>query len=64
MLTKLIEGGAVARVGGDVVTVLKTKGKAGEDWQVILPEHVCLDAAPEVIPIDVVFEDGELIVVT
>jgi 23S rRNA pseudouridine1911/1915/1917 synthase len=63
MLGKLIEGGAVARVGGDVVTKLKTKGKAGEEWQVLLPEPVALEAEPEDIPIEVVYEDDDLILV-
>ncbi len=63
MLTKLIENGSVSRVGGDVVTVLKTKGQAGEEWQVIMPEPVSLDAEPEDIPIDVIYEDDDLIVV-
>lgn len=63
MLAKLIEGGSVARVGGEVVTVLKTKGKAGEEWQVILPKPVALEAQPEDIPIEVIYEDDDLIVV-
>ena len=63
MLGKLIEGGSVARVGGDPVTVLKTKGKAGEAWQVILPKPVALEAEPEDIPIEVVYEDDDLILV-
>jgi len=63
MLGKLIEGGSVARVGGAVVTKLKTKGKAGEEWQIILPKPVTLDAEPEDIPIEVVYEDDDLILV-
>lgn len=63
MLTKLIEGGAVSRIGGDPVTVLKTKGKAGEDWQILLPKPTTLEAEPEDIPIEVVYEDDDLILV-
>lgn len=63
MLTKLIEGGSVSRVGGAPVTKLKTKGIAGEAWQVILPKPVTLDAEPEDIPIEVVYEDDDLILV-
>ncbi len=63
MITKLIESGAVARVGGDVVTKLKTKGKVGEEWQVILPKPVSLEAEPEDIPIEVIYEDDDLILV-
>jgi 23S rRNA pseudouridine1911/1915/1917 synthase len=63
MLTKLIEGGSVRRVGGEIVTTLKTKGKEGEEWQVILPIPVALEAEPEDIAIEVVYEDDDLIVV-
>ena len=63
MLTKLIEGGSVSRVGGAPVTTLKTKGKAGEEWQVMLPKPAALEAEPEDIPIEVVYEDDDLIVV-
>jgi 23S rRNA pseudouridine1911/1915/1917 synthase len=63
MLGKLIEGGSVSRIGGDPVTVLKTKGQAGEEWQVILPKPVTLEAEPEDIPIEVVYEDDALILV-
>ncbi len=63
MLTKLIEGGAVSRAGGDPVTVLKTKGKAGEEWHIILPKPATLEAEPEDILIEVVYEDDDLIVV-
>ena len=62
-ITKLIEQGAVSRVGGGVVTVLKTKGLAGEEWQVLLPEPAPLEAVAQDIPIEVVFEDEHLIVV-
>ncbi|MFK5998448.1 MAG: RluA family pseudouridine synthase [Rhodobacterales bacterium] len=63
MLTKLIENGSVARLGGDIVTKLKTKGKAGEAWQVILPAPTTLKAEPEDIPVEIIYEDGDLIVV-
>lgn len=63
-LGKLIETGAVSRVGGsDPVTVLKTQGRAGEEWQIALPVAVPLEAVAQDIPIDVVYEDDALIVV-
>lgn len=63
MLVKLIEGGAVSRLSGEVVTKLKTKGQPGEMWQVRLPEPEPLTVAAENIPLDVVYEDDDLIVV-
>lgn len=62
-LSKLIGAGAVARVGGDAVTVLKTQGIEGEEWSVVIPEAVPLEAVAQDIPIDVVYEDDDLIVV-
>jgi len=62
-ITKLIEQGAVSRLNGTVVSVLKTKGQAGEPWQIILPEPAPLEAIAQDIPIEVVFEDEHLIVV-
>ncbi len=62
-LGKLIEAGAVMRENGEVVTVLKTKSRAGEVWLISPPEVGEIVARPENIPIDVIFEDGELIVV-
>jgi len=60
---KLIEQGAVRRVGSDVVTVLKTKGVAGEEWQIDMPAPAPLLAVAQDIPVEVVFEDEHLIVV-
>ncbi len=62
-LGKLIEEGAVAREGGDVVRALKTKAVEGEVWLITLPKAVDVEAQPEDIPLDVVFEDDDLIVV-
>jgi len=62
-LGKLIEQGAVAREDGTVVTALKTKSKEGEVWLVTLPEATEIEAGPEDIPIEVVYEDEDLIVV-
>lgn len=62
-LGKLIEEGAVSRESGVVVTTLKTKTTEGEVWLIDLPEATELEAGPEDIPLDVVYEDGDLIVV-
>lgn len=61
---KLIEQGAVSRVsGGDPVLVLKTQGVEGEEWRVEIPVPTPLEAVAQDIPIDVIYEDAELIVV-
>ena len=63
-LGKLIEGGAVTRLSdGMVVTKMKTQGVEGEEWQVAIPVAVPLEAAPQNIPIEIVYEDDDLIVV-
>ncbi len=62
-LAKLIEGGAVSRENGAVVRVLKTKTRIGEVWLIALPPAQEGLTAPENIPLDVVFEDDDLIVV-
>ncbi len=61
---KLIEAGAVSRVADGVpVTVLKTQGLPGEEWQVVVPAAETLETVAQDIPIDVVYEDDHLIVV-
>jgi 23S rRNA pseudouridine1911/1915/1917 synthase len=62
-LTRLIEAGAVARANGDVVSVLKTKTFEGEEWTINVPPPVSYDADPEDIPLEIVYEDDDLIVV-
>ena len=63
-LGKLIEAGAVRRVGNDTpVTALKTKGVEGEEWQVIIPVATPLEAVAQNIPIEIIYEDADLIVV-
>ena len=42
---------------------MKTQGFEGEDWRVILPVAVPLTAEPQNIPIEIVYEDDDLIVV-
>ncbi len=63
-LGKLIEAGAVTRIAdGAVVSKLKTQGTEGEEWRVTLPVAVTLEAEPQNIPIEIVYEDDDLIVV-
>lgn len=62
-LGKLIESGAVSRQNGDIVRVLKTKAQPGETWLITLPKAVEVETQPENIPLDVVYEDDDLIVV-
>jgi len=60
---KLIEKGAVAREDGEVVTRLKTRSQPGDVFLITLPPATEIEASPEDIPLDIVFEDDELIVV-
>jgi 23S rRNA pseudouridine1911/1915/1917 synthase len=62
-LGKLIEAGAVVREGAESVLALKTKSREGDVFLITLPEAVDIEAGPEDIPLDVVFEDDDLIVV-
>ena len=62
-LGKLIETGAVARDGGAPVTTLKTQGTPGEMFVITLPKAAEVQARPEVIELDVIYEDDELIVI-
>jgi 23S rRNA pseudouridine1911/1915/1917 synthase len=63
-LTRLIEAGAVSRAkNGEVVQKLKTKSFEGEEWVINVPPPVSYDADPEDIPLEIVYEDDDLIVV-
>ncbi|WP_118134902.1 RluA family pseudouridine synthase [Oceanicella sp. SM1341] len=62
-LRALIEEGAVARAGGETVTEPKTKVKPGESWVIRPPAPVAAEPEPEAIPLDIVFEDADLVVV-
>lgn len=60
-IQKLLESGCVKRNG---VPVRKNhKVSSGETYEVNIPEPVIPEAAPQEIPIDVVFEDSDVIVV-
>ncbi|MFN0115167.1 MAG: RluA family pseudouridine synthase [Paracoccaceae bacterium] len=61
-LTRLIAGGAVSR-GGKPVTDPKAAVAAGDRLEIALPPPAEARDAPEDIPLDVVFEDDDLIVI-
>ena len=61
-LAKLIAEGAVSR-NGQPVTDQKAKVAAGERYAITLPEAVETHMLPENIPLEVLFEDDDLIVV-
>jgi len=61
-LARLIAGGAVRR-GGVPLTGATAKVAAGDVIEIAVPEAAEAAAAPEAIPLDVVYEDAGLIVV-
>lgn len=62
LLAQLIEDGAVS-VNGKVVTKSSTKPKQGDSICLELPDPVEVQAQPENIPLDIVYEDEHLLVV-
>ena len=58
---KLIEDGRVS-VNGNLQTK-KYKVKSGDEVQVVIPEPRVVDAVPQDIPLDIVYEDEDIIVV-
>ena len=61
-LQKLIEQGGVS-VNGQICTEKKRKVEAGDIVEVLVPEPVELDVAAENIPLDIVYEDDDVLVV-
>lgn len=61
-IARLIEDGAVA-VGGQVVTSPKTKITAGAEITITVEEAEASDILPQDIPLDIIHEDDDLIVV-
>lgn len=61
-LARLLAEGAVARDGA-VVTDAKAKVAEGEVYTITLDAPVAIEARPEAIPLDVVHEDADLIVI-
>ena len=61
-LSKLITEGAV-RVNGEVITDPKARAHEGSDVQITVQEAAESHILPEDIPLDVIFEDADLIVI-
>ena len=61
-LSRLIAEGAVRR-GDEVVTNAKAKAAEGDEWIVTVEPPEELEARPEDIPLQVIYEDAELIVI-
>jgi 23S rRNA pseudouridine1911/1915/1917 synthase len=61
-IARLIADGAVRR-GGVAVTDPAARAAAGEVWAIALPSEVAPVAAAEALPLEVVHEDADLIVV-
>ena len=61
-LQKLIEAGEVL-INGQVISSKKYKVKKGDAVSISIPEPVHLDVLPENIPIDIVYEDEDVLVV-
>ena len=61
-LARLIAGGAVTREGAPV-TDLKARVAEGETYEIAVAEAAEYDVRPEAIPLEVVHEDGDLIVI-
>ena len=60
-IQKIIESGGVFING--VAVNKNRKCKAGDVVEIIIPDAVSLDVEPENIPLDIVYEDGDLLVV-
>ena len=61
-LARLIAGGAVLR-GGEALTDPKLKVKEGDEIEIRLDDPAPTHIAPETIPLDITYEDDDLIVV-
>lgn len=61
-LQKLIDEGAV-RLNGAVLTAASTKVVEGDVFEVIVPEPVAAEPVAQDIPLDVVYEDDDLLVI-
>ncbi len=61
-IQKLIEGGSL-RLNGDVMTSKKYKVCAGDRVEILIPPPEKLSVEPENIPLDIVYEDSDVLVV-
>ena len=59
-MQKLLEEGRVKR--GDKVLKANYKVRAGEGYTVDIPEPEPIEAVPEDIPLDIIYEDGDVVV--
>jgi len=62
-IERLLEGGQIFRSGSGKSTSKKDKVRAGDSFTVVLPPAGEYDVQPEAIPLDIVFEDGDILVV-
>ncbi len=60
-VARLMETGAISVGDGRVAKNYKLRG--GESFRVMMPENEPCEALPEEIPLDIVYEDGDMIVV-
>ncbi len=61
-IQRLLKDGNISR-NGEIVTDSSSKVKEGEEYSLVVPEPVDAVPQPEDIPLDIVFEDDDLIVV-
>ena len=61
-LTRLIAEGQVSR-DGVALTDPKAKVAEGDVLEIVLPQAVEIEAQPQVIPLDIVYEDEEMVIV-
>jgi 23S rRNA pseudouridine1911/1915/1917 synthase len=62
-IAQLLADGAVTGDAGETVTEAKRKVKAGESFTLEIPPPLPIEPEPEDIPLTVVFEDADLIVI-
>ncbi len=62
-IARLIADGAVTGDGGETVTEARRKVKPGESFTLDIPPALAIEPEPEDIPLSVVHEDAELIVI-
>ena len=64
LLQKYIEKGAVARIGGGEEKAVGKKDKTapGDVFRVTLPPPAAADVVPELVPLDIVYEDDAILV--
>ncbi len=60
-VSRLLESGDVLCAGAAVAKNYKVR--AGDSFEISLPRAQCSEALPEDIPLDVVYEDGDIIVI-